>query len=437
MQKTANMKVVRSTGISPFGGLNYVLNEFEKLGIRQLINKGLPQLANQSQYSWYDVFMSYCSVFFCGGDCAEDLSVNLKGWLKNNPFIKISSPDRILARLKSLSKPCDIVDTKRGKLINKISTHEDLNRLNIKILCKLHTFQKKDVVLDYDNTLLFTEKADASYTYKKEKGYFPGVGMIGKHVVYVENRSGNSAAHVSQEKTFTRMAELLNEEGITIKTVRVDSASFGYEIIKAMRKYAQTIFVRVRMSEAIEQAIAGVETWEKIDIAGKEAYRGSTLFTPFKRAARDVKESKLLEEYRLVVTKEKRDDGQINMFTGEACNYSGIMTNDFEMTNDQVVFFYNARGGEEREIDELKNDFGWNHLPFSKMEQNTVHLIITAMYKNLYQYIIHLFSKTVQNLKPNYRIKKFIFRFVCIPGKWFKQGRIMKLRLYGTISWKT
>ena len=59
----------------------------------------------------------------------------------------------------------------------------DLNRLNLKILTRLNTFQKKDVVLDYDNTLLFTEKADARFTYKKEKGYFPGVGMVGKHIV--------------------------------------------------------------------------------------------------------------------------------------------------------------------------------------------------------------------------------------------------------------
>lgn len=42
------------------------------------------------------------------------------------------------------------------------------------------------------------------------------------------------------------------------------------------------------------------------------------------------------------------------------------MTNDFDLTNDDVVFFYNARGASEREFDILKNDFGWNKKPFSK-----------------------------------------------------------------------
>lgn len=431
------MKVVKSSGISPFGGLNFVLNEFERLQIRDLVNKELPQLPKQSRYSWYDLLASYWSVFFCGGDCAEDLAINLREGLKGNPFINISSPDRVLERVKSLSQSSSIIDAKRGKSVNEFSIHMDLNRLNLKILTRLNTFQKKDVVLDYDNTLLFTEKADARFTYKKEKGYFPGVGMVGKHIVYIENRNGNSAAHVLQDKTFTRMAELLKEEGVTIKSVRADSASYGFEIINAMRKYAQTVFVRVRMNEVTEEAIADIEAWEKIQVDGQEMYRGSTRFTPFKRAAREAKYTEPLEEYRLVVTKEKRTDGQVNLFTGEACNYSAIMTNDFEMTDDEVVFFYNARGAEEREFDEMKNDFGWNNMPFSMLEQNTVYLIITAMCKNLYQYIIHRFSRTVENLKPNYRIKKFIFRFICTPAKWFKQGRTMKLRIYGNVLLKT
>ncbi len=63
------------------------------------------------------------------------------------------------------------------------------------------------------------------------------------------------------------------------------------------------------------------------------------------------------------------------------------MTNDFEMTDDEVVFFYNARGAREREFDVLKNDFGWDKMPFSKLEQNTVFLIIMAMCKNLYAHM--------------------------------------------------
>ena len=117
--------------------------------------------------------------------------------------------------------------------------------------------------------------------------------------------------------------------------------------------------------------------WKKIKIGDNVVMRGSTTFIPFARYARgNIDKTNSLNEYRVVITKEKRRDGQINMFTGEACNYSPIMTNDFEMTDDQVVCFYNARGGEEKEFDVVKNDFGWNKMPFSKMEQNTAFLLI-------------------------------------------------------------
>jgi len=53
-------------------------------------------------------------------------------------------------------------------------------------------------------------------TYKKESGYYPGVGMIGKHIVYVENRNGNSTAHVLQHETIERMASMLQEAALPL-----------------------------------------------------------------------------------------------------------------------------------------------------------------------------------------------------------------------------
>ena len=72
------------------------------------------------------------------------------------------------------------------------------------MLSMLPGFKKENVILDYDNTIIEAEKADARMTYIKERGYYPGVGMIGKYIVYVENRNGNSTAHVLQHETIER-----------------------------------------------------------------------------------------------------------------------------------------------------------------------------------------------------------------------------------------
>lgn len=432
------MKVLNSSPVSAFGGLNFVIKEAIDLNINSLLNSNLPVMPKQSKYNWFDVIMSYWSVFFCGGDCAEDLAINLKEGLKNNPLINIPSPDRVLDRIKSLSDTSQFFTAKRGKVEHQFSLAEELNRLNIKMLSLLPGFQKENVVLDYDNTLIFTEKADARLTYQKENGYFPGVGIIGKHIVYLENRNGNSTAHVLQHKTIERMGTLLKEAGVTIDVIRADSASYTYEIIKTMEKSARRIFIKARMTDTMERAIANIKEWKEIKVGETILLRGSTVFTPFERYAKG-NSTKLnsLNEYRLVVTKEARKDGQINIFTGEAYIYSPIMTNDFEMTDDEVVYFYNARGAQEREFDILKNDFGWDKMPFSKLEQNTVFLLIMAMCRNLYTHIIEKFSKKITFLSANFRLKKFIFRFICIPGKWVKSGGQPKLRLYGICNFKT
>ena len=431
------MKVLKSSHISPFGGLNFVIEELDRLEIGHLLNQQLPQLANQVKYNWRDLFYSFWSVFFCGGDCAEDLGNNFKRSLSNNPYLNIPSPDRILHRMKHLSSPTIAYNTARGDKEHLFSHNDQLNQLNIKMLKRLFTFKGEGIVLDYDNTMIFTHKADAITTYKHQRGYVPGVGFIGSLVVYVENRNGNSDAQTLQQDTLKRMFDLLKAENIKIKAFRADSASYQLSTLDVISSQVKKFYVRTRMSESLNEAIAKIDNWEQIPIEGKTVFRGDTYFIPFHRVAKREKKEHLLKTYRLVVTKEKRRDGQINLFTGEAFDYYGIMTNDEKMSNDQIVDFYNQRGAREKEFDVLKNDFGWDKLPFSRLDYNAVYLIATAMCRNLYSHLINFFSKRYKGLSPKFRIKKFIFRFVCIPAKWIRNSRSWKLRIYGYPSFKT
>jgi hypothetical protein len=434
------MKILNSAPISPFGGLNFVLKEFDKLKIDQIFEDNLPKLSSNSKYNWKDILYSFWSIYFCGGESIEDLGHNFKNFLCDIPYMNVPSPDRILSRFKELSVPKALRKSPRGKAINELSENELLNSLNIKTLKKLNPkkYIRNDLTLDYDNTIIYTEKADAKNTYLKSYGYQPGVAIIGKDVVGVQNRNGNSVAYALQDETLKVMFENLESEGVRVKNFRADSASYNFNILSLVNRYVDNVFVRVKMSESVYEVINSIDKWKQIDTKdGRTLYRGSAVFTPFKKTAKEQNKKELLKEYKIVVTKEANYDGQLNMFTNEACVYGCIMTNDFTKTDDETVFFYNQRGATEREFDVLKNDFGWQHLPFSKLEQNTVFLILTAICRNLYNYIIVQFSKIYKHIKANFRIKKFIFRFVCIPGKWVKSGRGMKLRLYGSIAYKT
>ncbi|GAB1855965.1 hypothetical protein MHTCC0001_08000 [Flavobacteriaceae bacterium MHTCC 0001] len=431
------MKILKSSHISPFGGLNFVLDEFDKNKIGQIINDTLPQLSPQSRYDWRDILYSYWSVFFCGGDCAEDLSLNFKPSLSQSPFLNVPSPDRVLNRLKEIAEPAHYYATPRGRFLHHFASNETLTDLNIAILDTLFSLSRAKVNLDYDNTICYTSKKDAQRTYQKDTGYIPAVGLVGSKVIYIENRNGRSNAGILQEDTLERMFVKLLDKGIKVAKFRADSASYSFKIIQTIERYSDSFYIKARMSASLARVIGAVKQWQRIDSKEGTIYRGETIYTPFERAARDFKQKEHLRPYRFVVTKEIRRDGQVNLFTKEAYKYSVIVTNDYNMPIDNIVFYYNKRGAIEREFDILKNDFGWNKLPFSKLEQNLVYLQVMGICRNLYHFIITLFSKRCKGLKPHFRIKKFIFRFVTIPGKWIKNSRQYKLKIYGEIHFKT
>ena len=127
--------------------------------------------------------------------------------------------------------------------------------------------------------------------------------------------------------------------------------------------------------------------------------------------------------HRIVAYRVPKKTGQINTFAGDRYKYMFIMTNDWEMSDKQVIEFYNQRGASEKVFDVQNNDFNWKCMPHSFLQENTVYLIIMAIAHIVYKWLIKTFSKLVQGLNPNARLKQFIFRFVNIVAKITKSGR--------------
>ena len=101
-----------------------------------------------------------------------------------------------------------------------------------------------------------------------------------------------------------------------------------------------------------------------------------------------------------------------------------------ELTEKDIITFYNERGASEKNFDIQNNDFGWSHLPFSFMAENMVFMMVTAMLKNLYLYLVRHISDKVKPLKKTRRLKAFILHFVSVPAKWVRTGRQNVLNLY-------
>jgi hypothetical protein len=180
--------------------------------------------------------------------------------------------------------------TPRGKAINEFSENTELDLLNIKILKRTNPekYARRDLILDYDNTIIFINKADARNTYLKEYGYCPGVGIIGSDIVGIQNRNGNSVAYALQENTLEMIFENLKSEGINVDAFRAYSASYKFDILNVVNRYVNKVYVRVKMRQSIYQEINKICNWKEIQTTdGRRLFRGSSSFVPFKKTARE------------------------------------------------------------------------------------------------------------------------------------------------------
>lgn len=421
------MKILNSKSISAFGGINFVFDFLENNKFGDLIKEHLPSLKPQSQYSWTDVFYSILAIYLCGGDCVEDLQTHLKSHFKNNPFVKIPSPDTVLRRLMQLTQLNKECMTKRGSVTHLYNTNSALENLNILMLKKLNVFSADELVLDYDNTIIFNEKSDSKMTYKRNPGYQPGVCTINEEqVLYIENRNGNSDAKAFQVDTIMRLFGLLKAHGIRKPDhFRADAASYQYDVIKVLSNEVKYFYIGCRNSY-VEKYFSQISKWETLYDDKQDFMEvGEIKIIPFQRQTNKAK------EYRLVVKRKLKKDKQLDIFTQDAYEYRAILTNNLDLTAKEIAQFYNHRGNMEKQFDILKNDFGWNNMPFSKLQNNMVFLYLTAMCRNLYKEIITYLSKLTKSLKPTFRVKKFLFRFIILPAKWVKQSGQNKLRIYG------
>ena len=408
-----------SQTITPFAGISFVHEEFNKSGLSNLIDSYLG-VRNTTGYQYGELFRTWFEVFFCGGEVAEDVQKHLRGTLENIPNNKVASPDTLLRVLTELATENTRVTSTSGKEYD-FNINEKMNDLNIKSLLLTKQLKKDEMYdLDYDNQIIEHEKWDAKRTYKNTMGYFPGVATINDMIVYVENRDGNANVKIEQDKTLERTYELLQKNGVKINRSRMDAGSYAKDIIDVVSKHSKLFYIRANRSESMYEQICQIEDWKEVEINFKP-YEVASI--PFRQFFED-------RNYRLVIMREKSNNAQLNLFTGDNFIYRSILTDDKESSEKEIIEYFNMRGASEKLFDIQNNDFGWNRLPTSDMDSNTVFLIMTSMMKNFYNHFIKKVSEVFPEIPLRSRMKRFVFRFICVAGKWIKQSRQWKLRLY-------
>lgn len=265
----------------------------------------------------------------------------------------------------------------------------------------------KGDTLDYDNVIIDTYKHDSTWTYKKTRGYQPGVAFIGETPVYIEGRNGNSPATHRMAETLDNCIRLLKYKGISFKYFRSDSAAYQYDVIRLLEAHKKQFFIRADTTKVLREQAEKIKEWQTVSTAEQTFEIGEMDYLPFYDRYPAKEEPK---SYRAIVKRIKNLDGKYI--------YYSILTNNFTMPKGEVLYFYNQRGAIERNFDDLKNNFNWKRIPFSNLNENLVFLIVGAISSIIYQHLLKTFSKKLDFVKRNIRLKNFIFHFITVSSQW-------------------
>jgi len=401
-----------NTKVTPFGGIHLIHNRLVSEGTVQFIDNELGGRASYVGYNYSDIVLSRVYTAFCGGNATEDVNYIRENTLGHLKKISIPSADTILRGDVELSTKCQFIETDSGKE-NKININSKLNKFLIRSGVKFKQIDPNDkgLVYDFDHQFIPAEKYDATYSYKKMKGYFPSVATISNIPVYIEGRNGNCNVKAAQLQTHERALSALGAEGIRPKYARMDSGSYIKEVTDHFHVKGIKFFIRANSSETLLTRATDAGNWQACTINFQDME-----VTSFRYLFGE-------HEHRVIAYRFPNKTGQMSAITNDAKNYLFIITNDNEISGEKAIRFYNKRGDSERVFDIQNNDFNWDSMPHSFLEENTVYLIIMAFAHIIYKYLLGIFSTVVDGLAKTSRLKKFIFRVINIVAKFTKSGR--------------
>ncbi len=404
-----------SQNITPFGGLNFIDSLFKQKKLPAFIDKTLGFRNYRAKYAYSDIVFSLLNNSLCNGEFVSDLKY-LKEKITEKLQDFIPSHDTIEYAFQELKIPNRVIVTP-DNIVHEINQNKNINNLLLGVCVKLNLLKPevKDYTLDFDNVVLDNDKQDSKTSYKMTKAYHPCFANIGNRTVYFENRNGNTPAKYAQKEALENCFNNLKNNNISVKSFRADSASYQKEVIAFLEQNIKHFYIRNVTSAGFRSICVNEKNWENIEINYENKEVASIKFKPFQGE----------KEYRIVVTRSKINKNETTLFPEENYTYYGIITNDLEIKNLDLIKFYNKRGNDsENNNKNLLNDFNIHRLPFMDLDTNTVYIGIMVVCSNIFEWIKHILVKNnVEGIEIQHRTKRVFMQYICVCGKFIKHAR--------------
>ena len=338
---------------------------------------------------------------------------------------------RVLA-LKKLPQATTLGDWLR-RVGAQLQTQDAWVKVNRALLqSALH--RRKKVTVDIDATEIVAHKADARWTYNKNKGFMPMVGHIAEtgQVVAVDFRQGNIPP-AQDNLAFIQQCQQSLPEGCALGALRIDAAGYQTKIIEYCDEQPIQYAIRARSSAAMRAQIKATSDSDWLPlfdqqgeaVCGQDTYRTSFCIGDYAKAfTLIIQRTALSGQASLDLDSQDSADGiSLGGYT-----YRAIATNRDELSDSEIIHWYNQRAEDsENRIKELKLDFGGDTLPCSDFNANALYFLIAALSYNL----LALMRQLLPEELARHRAVTLRWRLYAMAAKVVKTGHQLFVKLQG------
>lgn len=399
---------------SSHGGAPALLKRLQDFQTSAVVRKHLGKRPNQA-YRYEDLFKGWNMTNLCIGsrlysmeESLEDLSL-VKG-------LTLFSHDTAGKFMKNLAVENDVIETfndhKKNPVKRYYNTNHNtkLNEMMIEMAIRNGLLNTEAVyTLDIDATEIISWSREGKKNKDGNPGYSAMVCSLGTVIVDVTLRDGNAVAALNKTECMDRCLKLLKRYNIKVGAIRMDSAGYSITVGDYLKNNNYRYMVGARAANRTYRMLQKSNPeWKKgVFRTSRREIEVETWFFPF-----HLSKSPLIHNMSVIRTKHRfKPSDEEPWALKDGHYYRCVLTNNISDSL-SAQLEYNLRGVFENNFKKLKNGFGWNTVPFSKLNQNAVYLIISAMVYNNYLAMLRSINKDVKKVKEGMYL--IIFRRIFI-----------------------
>lgn len=364
--------------LTSFSGLELFNRYFRAIDLKSQIKKVFAGSGIGGDYRVQELVLTFTALWLSGGNRLRHIRYISSDFLiKRVVGVKRMATERTLSRWLKKFTP--------AALDKLLSLNSGL------VLGAIEALELKRITLDFDGTVLSTgdevENAARGYNPHKRfaKSYYPFLCHVAQtgHFLRVKNRRGNT--HDSKGGALSMISDCIRDVQSRlgkkrIIEIRLDSAFFSEKILRFLLKINILYAVKVPLWKwtGLKERINDRERW---NVAAKDlSYFTTTL--PLKKWKLEIP----VIVFRKCITRNpsKPKNFQLDLFDpGDGIyEYQVIATNQ-ELSASNVMDFYNGRCGMEREIAELKTEYGFANIPTKQFLANSTYQALALLTHSL------------------------------------------------------